>query len=203
VSYPEPIRRLIEELGRLPGIGEKSAERLALWIVNHPREDAARLAAAVREVKEAIRVCSVCCNLSLEEPCEICKGPKRERERVCVVEEIRDLWAIEKAECYKGLYHVLHGRIAPLDGVGPNDLTLGRLVQRVKAGGIEEVILATNPTIEGDATAHAIGEALAPSGVRVTRLARGLPSGMTMEYASRMTISDAMKGRREFSDGGR
>jgi len=197
VPYPEPIRRLIEEFGRLPGIGEKTAERMTLWIVNHSREEAAKLAAAVRDAKEAVRICSLCCNLSLEEPCEICADPKRDRELVCVVEEIRDLWAIERAECYRGLYHVLHGCVAPLDGVGPNDLTLGRLVQRVRAGGMREVILATNPTVEGDATAQAVQNAIEPTGVRLSRPARGLPSGMTMEYASRMTISDAMKGRRE------
>lgn len=203
MAYPEPIRRLIEEFGRLPGIGEKTAERMALWLVNHPKEDSLRMATAIREMRETIRVCSLCCNVSLQEPCEICENPKRDRELVCVVEEIRDLWAIERSDSYRGLYHVLHGRIAPLDGVGPNDLTIGRLAQRVRAGGIREVILATNPTVEGDATAHAIRTLLAPTGVRVTRPARGLPVGGTMEYASRMTISDAIKGRQDFAEGTR
>ncbi len=203
MAYPEPIRRLIDEFGKLPGIGEKTAERMALWLVNHPKEEALKLATAVRDLKESIRVCGVCCNVSLREPCELCENPKRDRELVCVVEEIRDLWAIERSDAYRGLYHVLHGRIAPLDGVGPNDLTIGRLAQRVKKGGVTEVILATNPTVEGDATAHAIRQSLAGTGVRITRPARGLPVGGTMEYASRMTISDAMKGRQDFSDGAR
>jgi recombination protein RecR len=199
MGYPEPIRRLIEQLERLPGIGEKTAERLALWLVNHPKEDAVALATAIREMKETIRVCSICCNVSLNEPCDICADSKRKAALVCVVEEIRDLWAIEDSESFRGVFHVLHGRIAPLDGIGPNDLTIGRLVGRVHKGGIDEVILATNPTVEGDATAHAILTQLSKTGVKITRLARGLPIGGTMEYASKMTIADAMKGRQEFS----
>lgn len=200
MGYPEPIRRLIEEFGRLPGIGERTAERLTLWLVNHPKEDSIRLATSIREMKETIRICSTCCNVSLQDPCEICRDAKRRPDLVCVVEEIRDLWAIERAECYPGLYHVLHGRIAPLDGIGPEDLTIGRLLQRVRNGTVREVILATNPTIEGDATAQTLFEKLSKLKIRVSRLARGLPTGTTMEYASPMTISEAMRGRQEITD---
>jgi recombination protein RecR len=196
MPYPEPIQRLIQEFAKLPGIGDKTAERLTFWLINHPKDEAIRLSVAIKELKESIRLCSSCCNVSLKDPCEICSSSTRDPGIVAVVEETRDLWQIEAADCYKGVYHVLHGRIAPLDGVGPSDLTVGRLIERVKRGGISEVILATNPTVEGDATAHYIQSQLG-SAVRMSRIARGLPVGSTMEYASRLTISDAMKGRQE------
>jgi recombination protein RecR len=196
MPYPEPIQRLILEFAKLPGIGEKTAERLTFWLINHPKDEAVKLYTAIKELKECIRLCSSCCNVSLKDLCEICASAGRDPGVVAVVEETRDLWQIEAADCFKGVYHVLHGRIAPLDGVGPNDLTVGRLIDRVKKGGIAEVILATNPTVEGDATAHYIQTQLAGQ-VRISRIARGLPVGSTMEYASRLTISDAMKGRQE------
>jgi recombination protein RecR len=198
MPYPEPIQRLIQEFARLPGIGEKTAERLTFWLINHPKDEALRLSSAIQSLKESIRLCSQCCNISLQEVCEICSNPSRDPAQVAVVEETRDLWQIESADCYRGVYHVLHGRIAPLDGVGPHDLTIGRLIDRVSRGGVTEVILATNPTVEGDATAHYIQTQLGTR-VRLSRIARGLPVGSTMEYASRLTISDAMKGRQEIS----
>jgi recombination protein RecR len=201
MAYPEPIERLVREFEKLPGIGERTAERLAFWIVSHPAEEALRLAGALREVKEKIRLCSVCCTVSLEDPCGICASANRDRGTICVVEETRDLARIEATASFRGVYHVLHGRLAPLDGVGPNDLTIGRLLARARAG-VQEIILATNPTVEGDATAQYIATRLSEiPGVphRVTRLARGIPAGSTMEYASRTTISDALLGRRDIS----
>jgi recombination protein RecR len=196
MPYPEPIQRLIQEFAKLPGIGEKTAERLTFWLINHPRDEALKLSAAIQSLKENIRLCATCCNVSLKDVCEICSHAGRDGSIVAVVEETRDLWQIESADCYKGVYHVLHGRIAPLDGVGPGDLTIGRLVERVRQGGIREVILATNPTVEGDATAQYVQTKLGGL-VKISRLARGLPVGSTMEYASRRTISDAMNGRQE------
>jgi recombination protein RecR len=199
MAYPEPIQRVILEFAKLPGIGEKTAERLTFWLINHPKDEAVRLSAAIKELKETIRLCRVCCNVCLKELCDVCSAPQRDPAVVAVVEETRDLWQIESADCYRGVYHVLHGRIAPLDGVGPSDITAARLVERVRRGGVSEVILATNPTVEGDATAHYLQGQLAGLPVKITRIARGLPVGSTMEYASRSTISDAMKGRQDFT----
>lgn len=198
MAAAEPIRRLIQELAKLPGVGEKTAERLAYHLHAAPREDALGLADAIREVKDRLRSCSVCYDITVTEPCAICADPRRDRRIVCVVEQSKDLGAIEKAGAYRGLYHVLHGRLSPLDGVGPGNLTIARLEERVKKGGIDEVILATNPTAEGDATAFYIQKALAGASARVTRIARGLPAGSSLEYASRTIVQDALSGRREF-----
>ena len=198
MSYAQPIVRLIQELTKLPGVGEKTAERLAFFIHAQAKDDALGLAEAIREVKERLTSCSVCYDITVADPCAICADPRRDRRVVCVVEQSKDLGAIEKAGAHRGLYHVLHGRLSPLDGVGPEHLTIHRLAERVAKGGIEEVILATNPTAEGDATAYFVQKALAPSQVRVTRIARGLPAGSSFEYASRTIVADALQGRREF-----
>lgn len=195
MSYAEPIVRLIREFAKLPGIGEKTAERLTFWLINQPKDEALKLAYAIRDLKETIRLCSECCTVTLAETCEICSSETRDHGLVCVVEETKDLWAIEKTGSFAGVYHVLHGRIAPIDGIGPNDLTIGKLVSRVRKGAIREIILATNPTVEGDATAYYILSLI--RGVKVTRIARGLPAGSTMEYAHPLTIADALKGRKE------
>ncbi len=197
MAYAEPIARLIEELTRLPGVGEKTAERLTFHLLAQTKEDGLRLSEAIRDLKEKVKSCGSCYNVTEVDPCSICADLKRDRGVVCVVELGKDLWAIEKSGAYKGVYHVLHGHLSPLDGVGPENLTIGRLLDRVKHGGVEEIILATNPTAEGDATAFYIQKALGPSGVRVTRIARGLPSGSSFEYASRTIVGDALRGRRE------
>lgn len=196
----EPIQKLIQELTRLPGVGERTAERLAFFLVSQPKETALGLSDAVRDVKEKLRACKECCAITDVDPCAICRHEKRDRATVMVVETMRDLWAMEKSRAFGGIYHVLHGRLSPLDGVGPEDLTLGKLADRIHRGGVDEVILATNPTAEGDATAFFIQERLASSKVRVTRLARGLPTGSTIEYASRSVLSDALEGRRSLEN---
>lgn len=195
----EPLARLIEALTGLPGIGEKTAERLAFHLLMASKEDAMRLAYAIRDVKDQVRLCAVCFNVGASTPCAVCRDPKRDRATVCVVEQPGDLWAIERTGHYRGLYHVLGGRFAPLDGVGPDRLTVQPLVERLRSDGdIHEVILATNPTAEGDATAVYLLRVLQPLAVKVTRLARGLPSGSTLEYANRAVVADALQGRREF-----
>jgi recombination protein RecR len=197
MSTAEPIRRLIEELSRLPGIGEKTAERLAFHLLSHPKDDALRLAGAIRDVKEQVKSCGACYNITEQDPCAVCSDARRDLAVVCVVEQSKDLWAIEKSGAFRGGYHVLHGHLAPLDGVGPENLTIPGLLARVRKGGIREVILATNPTPEGDATAFYIQRALG-DGVRVTRIARGIPAGSTLEYSDRTVVGDALSGRREF-----
>jgi len=188
---------LIKELGRLPGIGEKSAERLAYHILRSTKEDALKLAQAVRDVKEKLKQCSICFNLGETDPCHICSDAARDRGIVCVVEEPKDLLALENTGGYKGVYHVLGGRIAPLEGLDPEKLSITALVGRVTSGEIREVILALNPNMEGDLTAHYVHDQLKPSGVQVTQIARGIPSGSQLEYASEAILSDALKGRRE------
>lgn len=195
--YSEPILRLIQELSKLPGIGEKTAERLAFHLLAQPKDEGLQLADAIRGLKEKVKTCALCYNISELDPCAICADPKRDRTQVCVVEQMKDLWTIEKSGSYRGLYHVLHGHLAPLDGVGPEELTIRRLVERVKNGGIEEVILATNPTMEGDATAYYIRGALASTVVRITRIAKGIPAGSSLEYMNRTIVSDALEGRRD------
>ena len=198
MGYAEPIVRLIQELGKLPGIGEKTAERLAFHLLAQPKSEAMLLATALRDLKEQVKSCTSCYNISESETCEICSDAKRDHGLVCVVEQMRDVWAIERSGSYRGAYHVLHGHLAPLDGVGPENLTIPGLLNRVKKGGIREVILATNPTPEGDATAFYLQKALAPLGVQVTRIARGIPAGSTLEYSDRTVVGDALSGRREF-----
>lgn len=195
--YPEPLQRLINELERLPGVGTKTAERLAYYILKAPSEDAMRLALAIRDMKKNIRPCSVCATATDQDPCAICQDATRDRGVICVVEQPKDLYALERGGAFRGVYHVLMGTIALLDGIEAKDLTLDRLEARVRAGGVREVILATNPNLDGDATSLHISRLLAPFGVRVTRIARGIPAGSTLEYASRAILEDALEGRRE------
>lgn len=192
------IDRLTEELGKLPGIGPKTAERLTHFLLAAPRAEVLALADALRAVKEQIRRCGQCCNLTEGERCALCADPRRDASLVCVVEQPRDLSALERAGTYRGLYHVLHGRLAPLENVGPERLTIDRLQRRVQAGGVKEIIMATNPTLEGDGTALYLASLLAPYGVRVTRLARGLASGSVLEFANSQMLADALEGRRAF-----
>ncbi len=197
--YTESLSRLMSELGKLPGIGTRTAERLALHILKAPQQDADALAQAIRDVKANTRHCSTCCNVTEADPCAICSDPRRDRTTLCVVEQPRDLLAIEKTGAYRGLYHVLMGRIAPLEGVHPEDLTVDRLIQRIKTSGVREVILYTNPDLEGDVTAQHLGRILKPLGVRVTLPARGIPTGSQIEYASETILRDALDGRRDIA----
>jgi recombination protein RecR len=192
------IGTLMRELGRLPGIGPKTAERLTHHLLAADRSQVLALADALRNVKERIRLCQQCCNLTEGDLCSLCADPRRDASVLCVVEQPRDLAALERSGTYRGLYHVLHGRLAPLDNIGPERLTIERLLQRVKAGGVQEVIMATNPTLEGDGTALYLSSLLTPLGVRLTRLARGLPSGSGLEFANSQMLSDALEGRRTF-----
>ncbi|MBI2920279.1 MAG: recombination protein RecR [Planctomycetes bacterium] len=196
----QSLSRLIEELARMPGVGDKTAERLALHLLRVPKEEALGLARAIEDVRANVRACSQCCNVSETDPCAICSDPGRDRSLLCVVEQPSDLWAIEKSGSFNGLYHVLMGRIAPVEGVGPEHLTVGKLMDRVNDG-VREVILATNPTMEGDGTALHLEKRLEARGVTVTRIARGLPSGGSLPYASRAVVADAIAGRRELHGG--
>ena len=197
MSYPEPLSRLIEQLQKLPGIGAKSAQRLAFHILRAPREDAERLCAAVQEVKERVANCSICNQITDTDPCRFCADEGRDHQAICVVEEPQNVAAIEKTREFKGVYHVLMGALSPLQGVGPDDLKIKGLVERVGQGGVREVILATNPTVEGEATAIYLARLLKPLGVRVTRIATGIPVGSDLEYADEITMGKAMEGRRE------
>ena len=194
---PESLTRLVEELKRLPGIGGKSAQRLAFYMLRNPREDADRLCEAIREVKERVTYCSVCNNITDSDPCPFCSGG-RDNRQICVVEEPQNVSVVEKTREFKGAYHVLMGALSPLQGVGPDDLKIKGLLDRVGAGGVEEVILATNPTVEGEATALYLSRLLKPLGVRVTRIAMGIPVGSDLEYADEVTMTRAMEGRRDF-----
>lgn len=197
-AIPSSLSRLMSEFEKLPGIGPRSAERLAFHILKSDADAAMGLAKAIRDVKEQVRHCRVCFNLTESDPCTICDDPRRDQAQVFVVEQPKDVLMLESTGLVRGVYHVLLGHIAPLDGVEPGDLTLNALVDRVKGGGITEVIIATNPTLEGEGTALHIKSLLAPLGVRVTQLARGLPSGSQLEYASRAVLQDAIEGRRDF-----
>lgn len=194
---PESVERLVEELTKLPGVGRRTAERLADHLVRATKEEAMALAVAIRDVKKAVAPCSACGNFAESDPCPLCADGGRDRTRLCVVTSVKDLLSIERAGVWKGLYHVLDGRVAPLDGVGPEDIRLEALVRRVRCGGIAEVVLATDSDAEGDMTAHHAARALQGTGVRVTRLSRGLPSGSSVEFASPATLGEAMEGRRE------
>jgi recombination protein RecR len=194
------MARLIEELRKLPGIGNKSAQRLAFHILRSPAEDAAALSDAVRELKEKLRLCSICNNITDIDPCVYCASPTRSRRTVCVVEEPTNISSIEKTRGYNGVYHVLHGTLSPLHGVGPEHLRTNTLLERVKAGEVDEVILATNPTVEGEATAGYLAELLQSKDgrmVRITRIATGVPAGSDIEYADEVTMAKAMEGRRD------
>jgi recombination protein RecR len=194
----QSVTNLINEFTKLPGIGKKSAERLAYHVLRTSRNEALALAEAIRSVKENVRYCRICYNLSEEEECAICRDSRRDHKLLCVVEQPRDLIVLEQTGIYHGLYHVLLGRIAPLEGIGPDQLTLDALVQRVREGAFDEVIMATNPTIEGDGTALHISNLLAEMPVRVTRLARGITSGSVLEFANKEILADAMSGRQRF-----
>jgi recombination protein RecR len=193
---PEPLIRLVEELQRLPGIGPKGAQRLAFHILKTPREDADRLADAVRNVKERVTYCSVCNNITDADPCAYCSSATRDPKVICVVEEPQNVGAIEKTREFKGTYHVLMGALSPLQGIGPDDLKIKGLLSRVNAG-VAEIILATNPNVEGEATAIYLARLLKPLGVKVTRIAMGVPVGSDLEYADEVTMHKALEGRRE------
>jgi recombination protein RecR len=193
---PEPLIRLVEELQRLPGIGPKGAQRLAFHILKTPREDADRLADAVRSVKERVTYCSVCNNITDADPCAYCSSATRDPKIICVVEEPQNVSAIEKTREFKGTYHVLMGALSPLQGIGPDDLKIKGLLSRVN-GGVTEIILATNPNVEGEATAIYLARLLKPLGVKVTRIAMGVPVGSDLEYADEVTMHKALEGRRE------
>lgn len=199
-GYSAAVDRLIAALGRLPGVGAKSAERLAHHLVKCPPEEALALAEAIREVKDRIRHCQNCYHLTeAEEPlCAVCRDPRRDPSTVCVVEQPRDLMALEKAGTYQGVYHVLLGRLAPLQGVGPEQLTIDALEVRVRSGHVRELIMATNPNLEGDGTALLVANRLADTGVPITRLARGLASGSVLEFANKEMLADALSGRQRF-----
>jgi recombination protein RecR len=196
MSLPDPLLRLIEELQRLPGIGPKGAQRLAFYILKTPREQADRLVDAVREVKERVTYCSVCNNITDADPCAFCRSDDRDRDTICVVEEPQNVAAVEKTREFKGVYHVLMGALSPLQGIGPDDLKIKGLLQRVGAG-VREVILATNPNVEGEATAIYLARLLKPLGVKVTRIAMGVPVGSDLDYADEVTMHKALEGRRE------
>jgi recombination protein RecR len=196
-STVEPVARLIDELNKLPGIGPKSAARLAFYLLKSPKEQTQALAEAILDMKERIVFCSVCFNITEEDPCSICQDNTRDRSKICVVEEPLDVIAIDRTNDYKGLYHVLHGALNYMEGVTPQQLKIEELVKRAQADEVDEVILATNATTEGDATAMFINRQLAKLGVRTTRLARGLPMGGDLEYADEVTLSRALEGRRE------
>lgn len=193
----ESVTLLIDQFARLPGIGRKSAERLAYHILRVSESEAMELAEAVRRVKQNVRYCKICFHLSEQEECDICSDPSRDRALLCVVEQPRDLIQLESSGAYRGLYHVLLGRIAPLDGVGPDQLTIDALVDRVRKGGFREVIMATNPTVEGDGTALHITNRLAEFPVEITRLARGITSGSVLEFTNKEILADALSGRQK------
>jgi recombination protein RecR len=195
--YTGLVQDLIDELGRLPGVGPKSAQRIAFHLLKLPREDAERLARVIVDVKEKVSFCRRCFNIAEAEECDICLDPRRDATVVCVVEEPRDVVAIEKTQEYKGRYHVLQGAISPIEGVGPDQLRIGELLGRVAPEEVAEVILCTNPNLEGEATAMYLSRQLRPLGVRVTRLASGLPVGGDLEYADELTLGRALEGRRE------
>jgi len=195
-KFAEPMTRLIDELKKLPGIGSKTAQRLAFHILRSTDEDAAALAAAVRDVKANLRLCSICNNITDIDPCVYCSSPTRNQRLVCVVEEPTNIAAIEKTN-FNGVYHVLHGAISPLHGVGPEQLRISNLMRRVDEGNVDEVILATNPTVEGEATATYLSGQLRRAGLRVTRIATGIPVGSDIEYADEITMLKSIEGRRE------
>lgn len=200
-DYPAPLARLIKELCKLPGIGEKTAARLAFHMLKGKREDALQLAESIGRLKQEIGLCRTCFGLSVVKPgseeCRICQDSYREREKICVVEEPADMIAVEKSQEFKGLYHVLHGAISPLDGIGPESLRIDELLARIRSGAVKEIIVATNPTVHGETTALYLSKVIKPHGVKVTRIARGLPMGGELEYADAVTLGKALEGRKE------
>ena len=202
--YPAPLARLIQEMSKLPGIGEKTAARLAFHMLKGEKEDVFRLADSIGKLRQQMGLCDRCFGFSEINPqngdgslCEVCRNPKREEDKICVVEEPSDLIAVEKSQEYRGQYHVLHGTIAPLDGVGPDALRIRELLERLRSGAVREVIVATNPTMDGEATALYLSKVIKPLGVSVTRIARGLPMGGDLEYTDAVTLGKALEGRRE------
>jgi len=196
-AYTESMNRLIEEFGKLPGVGPKTAERLAFHILKARPEEAMKLAEAIRDVKNKIKRCQICYNLSEQATCQICSDPRRDKSLICVVEQPKDVISLEKTGTCKWVYHVLGGHIAPLEGIEPDDLTIKELVERVRAGHVKELVMATNPNLAGDGTALYISSLVRTAGVKITRLARGLPTGSTIEYASGRILTDAIIGRQE------
>lgn len=196
-DFAEPLALLIDELKRLPGIGQKSAQRIAFHLERAPREDVARLSTAILDAKDKIRLCSVCNNLTEHDPCEYCTDPRRDQEVVCVVETPYNVIGVERTREFRGLYHVLHGALSPLQGIGPDQLKLKNLFERLKGGKIKELIVATNPNVEGEATAIYLSKLIKPLGVRVTRIAMGIPVGSELEFADEITMLKAIEGRRE------
>lgn len=196
MAFAGPIARLVQQLAKLPGIGEKTAARLAFHIMRAPPEDAAALATAITEVKQKIRFCGICCDLTDRDPCAICADTRREAALICVVAQPQDVVAVERASGFRGRYHVLHGLLSPLDGIGPDDLRVAELVRRC-AGSVGEIILATSPSVEGEATAVYIAKLVRPLGVKTTRIATGVPMGGELEYADQVTLARAIDGRRE------
>ena len=195
--YTESIDRLIDELTKLPGIGEKTAQRLTFFLLKAPEEDVRELANALVAVKEHVKYCSVCGNITEHDPCRICRDDRRNKQLLCVVEEPNDLFAIERTREYSGLYHVLMGTLSPLDGIGPEDIRIQELLVRLQQSACEEVIIATNPNVEGEATAMYLAKLLKPLGVKITRIAHGIPVGGDLEYADEITMTRALEGRRE------
>jgi recombination protein RecR len=195
--YATPVKNLIDELSRLPGIGPKSAQRLAFHILRAPAEDAQKLAEALIAIKEQIRFCNICFNVTDQEICEYCRDPQRDDSVLCVVEESKDVIAMEKTGEFRGRYHVLQGAISPIDGIGPEDVRAKELLVRLQSGKVEEIVVATNPNIEGEATAMYLAKLIKPLGIKVTRIASGLPVGGDLEYADEVTLGKALEGRRE------
>ncbi len=198
IYYAKPLAVLIEQLSKLPGIGPKTAQRLAFHLLDVPKEEAMQLAKSIVYAKEKMRYCSTCFDLTDNDPCHICSDERRDKSLLCVVESPRDVVALEKTGRYRGLYHVLHGAISPMDGIGPQQLKIREIIPRLQDNSVKEVIIATNSTIEGEATAMYLARMLAPLSVKVTRIAYGLPVGGDLEYADELTLSRAFEGRREF-----
>ncbi len=197
-SAAEPVGRLVQEFHKLPGIGPKSAQRLTYHLVRMPEDEARSLAEAILAVKDRIILCSTCYNITEPDPCDLCNSPARDQSRICVVEEALDVLAIERTGVYKGLFHVLHGVISPMNGIGPEDLRIQPLLARLKGDEVKEIVLATNPNLEGEATAMYVHKLISGLGVKVTRPARGLPIGGDLEYADEVTLGRAMEGRQDF-----
>lgn len=197
MDFAGPLGRVIDELRRLPGVGQKSAQRIAFSLLRMPREDAERLARAILDVKDKLTICVICNNISDAESCVICRNPNRDQSVICVVEEPPNIVPIETTRTYTGLYHVLHGSISPLRGVGPEQLRIKSLVERLASDSVKEIILATNPTVEGEATASYLSRLIKPLGIRVTRIAMGIPVGSDLEFADEVTMSKSMENRRE------
>ena len=196
-AFPAALERLTEQFARLPGIGMKSAQRLAFYVLSLPKDEAQSFAQAILDAKDSVRLCPVCQNLTDREVCQICSDQNRDHSTICVVEGPRDVMAIERTQEYRGVYHVLQGLISPLNQKGPDDLTIRQLLERIQQGGVKEVIMATNPTVEGETTAMYIARLLKPLGIRVTRLASGIPMGGNLEYADEVTLFRALEGRQE------